>query len=135
MSLLSSFRIAAAQEFAEGQVWSYKTRSGEEGSRVLINKIESVPKLGKVFHISVSAVKVKNPVIAGGFSTELPHFPVSGATLKQSLIKLTGKSAVNPEYREGYEIWKRAVDKGEAGVFIIGVADIVDVIEQSINKQ
>jgi hypothetical protein len=52
----------------EGQVWSYKTRPGEESSRVLINKIEAMPKLGKVFHISVSAVKVKNPQIAGGFS-------------------------------------------------------------------
>jgi hypothetical protein len=135
MSLLSWFGSATAQDFAEGQIWRYKTRKGEESSRVLINKIEAIPKLGKVFHISLSAVKVKNPQIAGGISTELPHFPVSEATLKQSVITFTGKSKVNPEYREGYEIWKSAVEKGEAGVFTIGIAEIVDVVKQGINRQ
>ena len=134
MSLLSFFGIASAQGFAEGQVWSYKTRKGEESSRVLINKIESHPKLGKIFHISVSGVKVKNPRIAGGISTDLPHSPVSEETLKKSLTKLLGNSQPNPDYREGYQTWKTAFDKGEAGIFTIDVADIVGVIEQAINK-
>lgn len=134
MSLLSFFGIASAQDFAEGQVWSYKTRKGEESSRVLINKVELNPKLGKIFHISVSGVKVKNPHIAGGISTDLPHFPVSEATLKKSLTKLNGKSQPNPDYREGYQTWRSAFDKGQAGIFTIDVADIVGVVEQTINK-
>lgn len=96
MSLLSFFGIASAQDFAEGQVWSYKARKGEDKSQVVINKIEIDPKLGKIFHISVSGVKVKNPRIAGGISTELPHFPVSEETLKRSLIKLKGTEANQP---------------------------------------
>lgn len=134
MSLLSFFRIASSQDYAESQVWSYKARKGEETSRVLINKVETNPKLGNIFHISVSGVKVKNPRIAGGISTDLPHFPVSEETLKKSLTKLTGKSLPNPDYYEGYQTWKSAFDKGEAGVFTIDVADIVGVIEQAINK-
>ncbi len=134
MSLLSFFGIASAQDFAEGQVWSYKTRKGEEGSRVLINKIESNPKLGKIFHISVSGVKVKNLRIPSGISTDLPHSPVSEETLKKSLTKLIGTSPPNPDYQEGYQTWKSAFDKGEAGIFTIDVADIVGVIEQAINK-
>lgn len=35
MFLLSFFGIAAAQDFAEWQVWSYKTRKGEESSHDL----------------------------------------------------------------------------------------------------
>jgi len=134
MSLLSFFGIASAHDFAEGQVWSYKTRKGEEVSRVLLNKIETDPKLGKIFHISVSGVKVKNPHISGGISTDLPHFPVSEETLKKSLTKLAGKSQPNPDYLDGYRTWKTAFNKGEAGVFTIDVADIVGVIEQAINK-
>jgi hypothetical protein len=133
MSLLSFFGIASAQDFAEGQLWNYKTRPGENGSQVLINKVEIDPKLGKIFHISVSGVKVKNPKIAGGFSTTLPHFPVSEETLKKSLTKFNGKSQPNPEYYEGYMTWKSAFDKGEAGVFTIDVADIVGVVEKAIN--
>ncbi|WP_255991619.1 hypothetical protein [Chitinolyticbacter albus] len=134
MSLLSFSGIASAKGFAEGQLWSYKTRKGEENSRVLINKIETNAKLGKIYHISVLGVKVKNPHIAGGISTDLPHFPVSAETLKKSLIKLNGKSQPNPDYQEGYKTWKNAFDKGEAGIFTIDVADIVDVVEQAINK-
>lgn len=134
MSLLSFLRIASAQDFTEGQVWSYKTRKGEESSRVLINKVETNPKFGKIFHISVSGVKVKNPRISGGISTNLPHFPVSEETLKKSLTKLKGKNQPNPDYYEGYQTWKSAFDKGNAGIFTIDVADIVGVVEEAINK-
>jgi len=134
MSLLSMFSFAKAAEYSEGQVWSYKTRIGEEKSTVLINKIESNEKLGKIYHISLNEVKVKNPHIAGGFSNELPHFPVSEETLKKSLVKFVGKAAPNPDYIEGYNTWKSAFDAGEAGIFTISVAEIVGFIEDTINK-
>jgi hypothetical protein len=38
MSIVSFFNFANANNFSEGQVWSYKTRPGEEGSTLLINK-------------------------------------------------------------------------------------------------
>ena len=135
MSLFSMLGLAKAAEYSEGQVWSYKTRSGEEKSTVLINKIESHEKLGKIFHISVDGVKVKNPHIAGGFSTELPHFPVSEETLKKSLTKLIGKRSPNPEYLEGYKTWKAAFDAGEAGIFTVSISEIVGFIEETINKK
>lgn len=134
MSLLSMFSFAKAAEYSEGQVWSYKTRAGEEKSTVLINKIETNEKLGKIYHISLNEVKVKNPHIAGGFSNDLPHFPVSEETMKKSLIKLVGKSAPNPGYLEGYNTWKVAFDAGEAGIFTISVSEIVGFIEDTINK-
>jgi hypothetical protein len=135
MSLLSMFGFANATEYSEGQVWSYKTRSGEENSTVLINKIELNEKLGKIYHISLNEVKVKNPHIAGGLSSDLPHFPVSEETLKKSLTKHIGNRAPNPDYIEGYNTWKAAFDAGEAGIFTISVSEIVEFIEQTINQQ
>ena len=135
MSLLSIFNLASARDFAEGQVWSYKNRPGEEGSTVLINKIESYPKLGKVIHISIFGVKVRNKHAPSGFTSDLSHFPVSETTLNASLVKLLRKSSSpNPDYVEGYQTWKAAFDKGEAGVFTISVAEIVGVIEDAISR-
>ena len=99
ISLLSVPGLVNAGEYSEGQVWSYKTRPGEEKSTVLINKIEPHEKLGKIFHISVSGVKVKNKHIAGGITSELPHFPVSEETLNKGLIKLIGNGKSNPGFR------------------------------------
>lgn len=134
-SLLSFLGIANASDFSKGQVWAYKTRPGEEKSTLLINKVESHPKLGKIFHISLSGVKVKNPRFAGGVTSELPHFPVSQTTLEKSVTKLLRKSQPNTEYVEGYKEWKRAFDDGKAGIFTITVSEIVDVVETTVNKQ
>lgn len=121
-------------DFKEGQYWSYKTRTHEKGSFVLINKIESNEKYGDIYHISIAKVKVKNPMIDGGISTDLPHFPVSEATLNKSVTTLLGVMAVNQEYLDGYKTWKEAFDSGKAGVFTIDLKEIVNIIEQSINQ-
>ena len=135
LGLSSIFGLAEAAQFFTGQVWTYKNRIGEDGSTVLINKVESHPKLGKIFHVSIFGVKVKNSKLAGGISTDLPHFPVSEETLNKSVVKLIGKKAPNPEYLDGYNVWKEAFDNGEAGIFTITLAEIVGVIEESINPK
>lgn len=135
LSLFSIFSVANAADYSEGQVWSYKTRLGEENSTLLIDKIETNAKLGRIFHISIDGVRIKNRHIAGGISTQLPHFPVSEETLKQSLTKLIGHRAPHPDYVEGYMTWKAAFDAGKAGVFTIPVSEIIGVVEETINKK
>ena len=121
--------------FEEGQVWSYSTRSTDQGSTLLINKIEVHEKIGRIYHVSVNDVRVKNPRVEGGITTELPHFPVSEITLQKSTIALVSEGAApNPSYTEGYSIWKEAFDRDEAGVFDTSVAEIVEFIESSINQ-
>jgi len=135
MSLLRFIGIGKARDFSQGQIWAYQTRPGEEASTVLINKVEVDEKLGRIFHISVRGVKVKNPHLEGvGVTSELPHFPVSRETLEKSLTKFINTSAPSPEYIEGYKEWKRAFDLGEAGIFSISVAEIVNVIETTLSK-
>jgi hypothetical protein len=134
MSLLSLFGLSRAADFSEGQVWSYKARAGEEGSTLLINKVEVDPGLGPIFHISIANVRVKNPRTSSGITTDLPHFPVSKKTLDESVLKLISKSKANPEYLAGYKEWKSAFDKGSAGIFTIPVQEIVGFIEKAINQ-
>lgn len=125
---------ALAQEFKEGQVWSYRARPNEQGSTLLINKVESDARLGSIFHISVSGVKVRNRRAPGGVTQELPHFPVSTKTLEDSVVKLVGTASPNPGYREGYATWKQAFDAGNAGIFTIPVAEIVGFVEKTVNQ-
>ena len=124
-----------ANEYEKGQLWSYKTRTGEEQSNVLINKIEKDSRLGLIFHVSINNVVLKNPIANGNISTDLPHFPVSETTLNESVIELLGVFPVNPQYEEGYKIWKEAFDEGEAGIFTIELSEVVNFIEQTIASQ
>ncbi|MBL8299412.1 MAG: hypothetical protein JNN30_13825 [Rhodanobacteraceae bacterium] len=125
---------ANAHEFKEGEVWTYRTRPGESTSTLLINKIESKLNFGQVFHISVRGVSIKNPRAPGGVTTNLPHFPVSRKTLEDSALELVRSEVPDPCYLEGYEQWKQAFESGKAGVFTISVAEIVGVIEQTVNR-
>lgn len=134
LSLASFLGLAHAHDFEAGQVWAYKTRAGEAGSTLLIDKVETDATLGKIFHVSVSGVHVKNPRAASGFTTELPHFPVSSRTLKQSCLEIVGHAPPNPAYLNGYAAWKKAFDDGHAGVFSIPVAEVIDTMESAINQ-
>ncbi len=120
--------------YTEGQVWTFHPRPGEDGATLLINRVESHPKLGEIFHISVFGVRLDNPVVPGAVITDLPHFPVSRETLDKSCLELQGTRAPNPEYLPGYDQWREAFDAGKAGVFDIPVSEIVDVVQQAIAR-
>ena len=47
-------------DYAVGQVWEYKTRPGEEASRIYIAKIDENEKLGRIFHIYIDGLTIKN---------------------------------------------------------------------------
>ena len=132
-SLVAMSAGACARDYVAGEVWSFKARAGEDSATLLIDKVESDPKLGAIYHISVSGVRVKNARAPGGFTTDFPHFPVSKAVLDESCIAQVGRAAPNPEFLEGHADWKRAFDRGAAGVFTIPVVDIIDLIESSLN--
>ena len=125
---------AFAQQFSEGQIWNYRTRSEEAASTFLINKIEVETELGEVYHISVFSVQVKNQHAPGSVSTELPHIPVSRTTLELSVTTLVGQSPANPDYVEGYATWREAYQAGSAGTFTVPVAEIIGFIESTLNQ-
>ncbi len=113
----------------EGDVWSYQSRPGEEASFLVIRKIEPLPRVGEVVHISLFGLRIKSPGAPGGFSREAGHVPMSGAALRDSLVKKLDRPVPDADWREGYEMWREA----KGGVFTKSVRECVDFIEEAIN--
>lgn len=120
----------APDRYAEGQVWEYRTRPGEEGSLLRIQRIEPWPGASareprRVYHISVVGVRV-GPTA----QSVLPHLPVSRETLDNSVTQRSSSSASFPSVDEGIAIWRQ--DRG--GVFTLAVADIVGAVDQMLGQ-
>jgi hypothetical protein len=114
---------APRHAYAEGQVWHYRTRPGEEGSVVAIRRIEAVPEageLGPVFHVSVIGVK-----IGERFGTVLPHLPVARETLDASVTRRAKGKYELPPFEEGIAEWRAA----RGGVFTLDLDAIVGAAE------
>jgi hypothetical protein len=121
-------------KYRVGQEWNYKTRPGEENSILKILKIEEYPDYGKVIHISVNGLKMKNPQHPKGIADRISHLPVTEEALDKSVIRIKNDTRQMPDSLEtdGYSYWKKEFDKGSAGVFSTPVSEIVNVMEKSI---
>ncbi|HEX9965863.1 MAG TPA: hypothetical protein VGB04_12885 [Allosphingosinicella sp.] len=116
----------ARPSYAEGQVWHYRTRPGEEGSVVAIRRVEAVPELGAqgpVFHVSVVGVK-----IGERFGTVLPHLPVSRETLDLSVTRRAKGKYELPPFEVGIAEWRAA----RGGVFTLDLAAIVGFVQTTL---
>jgi hypothetical protein len=131
LQLLAAPSVAA--EYQEGQVWSYGTRAGEEGSRLYIVRIDRELSIRPIFHIYVDGLKLKNPLMEGGLQEHLPHAPVDQETLDASVVELLQADASMPHIGEGYSLWREAFGQGRAGVFTQPVSEIVQHIENAFN--
>ena len=125
--------------FAPGQIWKAKGRPDDGDSvRVLVLAVETHAKIGDVCSIAVEDVCIRNPLMDGGVQTALPHAPMSADALAASVTELiasNGPTIENSEYADAYAQWHEPFARGEAGVFTIAVAEILDLIEQTIATQ
>jgi hypothetical protein len=119
-------------DYAEGQVWTYDHRPGEDGSRVVIRKIGVEPEDGEVFHVSILGVKLRNHRVPGGAQPAMHHAAVLRTTLDKSLRELTTASDKDTAWENGYAVWRQAYDNGDAGVFELSVAEILGYIEMVV---
>lgn len=129
---------AAAQEapepsrYAEGQVWEYHTRPGEEASRLRIQRIEPWPgggpdSDGRVYHVTVIGVR-----LAGAPDPmALQHLPVSRATLDASVTRLSEAGGDFPSPDEGIRLWR----EGRGGVFTIPMTAILAAADAAMARQ
>jgi hypothetical protein len=114
-----------------GECWSYLTRPGEEASFLVIRKIETLPKIGEVLHVSVFGLKIRSPSAPTGFTDRVGHLPISAASVRSSVKERLEREIPSVDWNEGYELWRRAET---GGVFTVSVRDCVELVEQALNR-
>jgi hypothetical protein len=124
----------AKSRFKVGQVWSYRTREGEEDSRVIVVKVEEDSKGQVIVHLYVRGVAVKNRLAPNGVTDSIIHLPMSEKAMSESVVKLESTTKNLPGWEKGYWTWLSEYTKGEGGVFSITVAKAVSAIEEAINS-
>ena len=103
--------------YAEGQVWEYRTRRGEEASRVKIQRIETDPdRNAPTFHVSLIGLRWPG-------TNALAHAPVSVNTLEMSVTRLCADHGQFPPADEGIAEWRRA----GGGVYTVSLAEIAEM--------
>jgi len=121
-------------KFKVGQKWSYRARAGEESSYFIIVKIDNDPKLGRIIHIAMRGLKIKNPRSPDGLSESVSHMPFAEEAIEKSEVKLLQEKVDLPDFEEGYRLWREAFDAGRGGIYTITVADAVTVMETILNR-
>ncbi|NID15847.1 hypothetical protein [Luteibacter yeojuensis] len=119
-------------DYAVGQAWTYRTRPSEEASRVAIRRIDHEPEDGEVFHVSILDVKLRNHRLPGGLQPAMRHAAVSRASLDRSLLQVDGVADGDEGWRDGYGVWRQAYDNGDAGIFDLPLAEVLDYIERVV---
>ena len=102
--------------FAAGQLWTYRTRPGEERSRVRVILVETLPDLGIVVHVRVAGLQVRNPHAPKGFTKVLGHMPFAAQAVGLSVVELAGEQPVPDGWQNGYDTWRAAFDARQGGV-------------------
>lgn len=121
------------QDFSPGHVWVYDTRPGEEGSRIIVCRVEADPKIGEIVHIHVNGLRLKNKHASGGFSDEIAHMPYAGDALRKTVTKLESTAVALPAFEDGYREWRSAFEDGKAGVWTASVAEAITGMESALN--
>ncbi len=120
--------------FAVGQVWKYRTRPKETGSRVIIGKIETLEKIGPVVHVKLVGLRIPNAKAKSGFNTYASHIPITQDKLQESVTGLAGEGGDLKGFEEGYGEWRKAYEADEAGAFAISLEEVVDCVEQGVRE-
>jgi hypothetical protein len=123
-----NLKTVTDEKYKSGQVWSYKTRPGEQGSTLTILRIEEADKK-RIVHIRVDHIHLKN-CLGGPEPESFEHMPFSREALDLSAIKTVGTVAV-PDFKNGYSQWRSAWDAGQAGYYTITVAEAIEVAQKN----
>jgi hypothetical protein len=125
--------VELMRSFQAGQYWKYRTRGGEESSRILVLAVDEIAKFGEVVHVAVINLQMINPKSATGFAKWIGHLPITNAALNKSVTELDIELFVPPDFdRCGYTEWRSAFKDGQGGVWNASVSEIVQVIEDGL---
>ena len=127
-----ALRTVNDEKYKPGQVWSYKTRVGEEKSTITILRVEELADKKRIVHIRVDQIHLKN--CRGGPEPEsFEHMPFAREALDSSTVKLLNTGPV-PDFKNGYSEWRSAWDANNAGIYTITVLEALDVSQATFDK-
>ena len=130
LSPKSRRRGAQRIQLATGQVWTFKDQPAPE-ARLVIGRVETPWPDKQDVAVSVSIVglpkwPMDNGEMVGG---TISHLPFDEATLIASLDQqMEEPTQLDEGFEGGYQTWRDALDKGEAGVFTIPPSEVVNMI-------
>jgi hypothetical protein len=117
-------------KYHAGERWSYKTRTGEESSTLVIGGVEAAAKEGTVVHICVEGLKLSGP--EGKTLDHIGHMPMSQDAVDKSVTRLLGQNALpTADYSAGYDYWKSV----GGDVFAMTVEQAVGYYEKEIQPR
>ena len=108
--------------FEAGQVWSYKTRPGDEDSIVAIRSIEETSDGDAIFHVSIQGIRL--PEGSSQETVDVNHCPMSLQAFEDSVVELIGDVRWPRSFLEAYKSWKES----EGGIFTTNLATISDIV-------
>ncbi|MEL6746523.1 MAG: hypothetical protein AAFO79_01720 [Pseudomonadota bacterium] len=120
-------------DFSTGQTWHYNTRDHEECSRLQILRVDQEPD-GQIIHVRVTNLQMDNPFSDEGVAAEVGHLPIEADALAESVTHLADMQPPLGEGFNGYENWRDAFDEGEAGVFCVSVAEVLEMVEEATKQ-
>ena len=99
-------------------------------STLTILKVESSPELGVVVHVAVNKIRLAN--CHGGPSPDsVPRMPFARRALDDSVTKKIATDRPLPDYKDGYNEWKEAYSRKQAGIYVIPVSTAVAIAEKT----
>ena len=109
-------------KYKAGQKWQLKTGAADEVDYVLVVAVDAHPS-GEVLNIVIA----RTHALDG-----MPYLlaPISLQSLEPALDKLLESDVDVTEHLLSYEEWKIKAQKGRAGFFKVGVAEVVKIILQ-----
>ncbi len=120
--------------YAIGQVWTYNTREGDEGSTLTILHIEQeVATYSGVAWVRLEGLGVRNPRAPGGVQKVL-EAPVTFGALDASVIELRGTVEVERRDLQFYAQRRKAIETFDEGAFDNSVADTVRSLQRIHDK-
>lgn len=120
------------EKYRPGQVWSYKTRPGEETSTFTILRVEAASNGKRIVHIHVDGIRLKN-CTGGPEPNSVTHMPFARESIDASAVKNLARTQV-PAFEDGYAEWRKGWDARKAGFYTITVAEAIGVMQKTFDS-
>jgi hypothetical protein len=126
----------AADAFAAGQTWTYKTRASEPQSRLVIRRIDEYPKVGRIVHVTIVNLVLRRTPGGKEEPWQLAHAPIAEAALRKSVGKLETQPAgvLEDNFEPSYAQWKEQAERGNVQHWNVQAPAIVRQVEEWIVK-